>query len=74
MDLSGALVATRKAPVRRNGIVKRGDAYFMRKRIKGHLYQIPLHVENAKDARKVYDQVLGATGQLPPILPPVAPG
>ena len=51
-------VTQRKKAVRRNGLFKRGNKYFLRKRINGNLYQLPLHCENLKDARIVYDQVI----------------
>ncbi|HLP30747.1 MAG TPA: hypothetical protein VK150_05255, partial [Geothrix sp.] len=44
---------------RRNGIFHRGgDSYLFRKKIRGHLYQIPFRAGSSKDAKLVYDQIL----------------
>lgn len=51
------MVARKKAK-RRNGLFKRGESYWLRKQISGHLYQIPLKVGPRDDAQEVYDQVL----------------
>lgn len=60
MNLSGVLVAGKRAKAkRRNGLFKQPNgSYKLRKKIKGHLYQIPLVVSDKDDARDVYDQVL----------------
>ena len=49
---------TRAKAKRRNGLFKRGDTYWLRKRIRGVLYQVPLIVGPKGDAKDVYDQVL----------------
>lgn len=59
MNLSGVLMAIRKKAKRRNGLFKQPNgSYKLRKKINGHLYQIPLLVTDKDDARDVYDQVL----------------
>lgn len=59
MDLSGALVATRKKAKRRNGLFPQPNGtYRLHKKIKGHVYDMLLVVQNKADAREVADQVL----------------
>lgn len=44
---------------RRNGVFHRGgDSYLFRRTINGVSYQIPFKAGSAKDAKKVYDQIL----------------
>lgn len=50
--------ARKKAKKRRGLFPQPNGSYKLRKRIKGHLYQIPLVVSDKQDAREVYDQVL----------------
>ena len=52
-------MVTRKKAKRRLGLFPRGpQSYLLRKRIGGHLYQVPIKAANATDAREIYDQIL----------------